>query len=257
MRTNIKITSIMMLAILSGIVVYLSVVLDDKVDNIVSFVEIKGNIHLPQDEYMKFAGLNNIGKDSKVDITIIRDRLAKHPYVEVVDVIIEGSSLIVDIREKRFEAMVTVENEQYLISENSVAIPFLPYTQKINYPLLSNPKTDKKIKPLGSITGYDDIVCALKILSSVRLVNSDMFDQLSEINLRDGKDILVHFSNVDYPIIIGRGSEVRKILTFNLLWNYLSGNRINEVINYVDLRYSDHIFLGFSENMEVGRGGRI
>ena len=81
-----------------------------------------------------------------------------------------------------------------------------------------------------------------------------MFDQLSEINLREGRDILVQFSNMDYPIIIGRGSEVRKIVTFNTLWEYLRGNQINSLINYVDLRYADHIFLGFTETNVSDRG---
>ncbi len=257
MRTNIKITSVVMMVILSVIIGYLSLTLDDEVNNTASFVELKGNIHLPKDEYLKFAGLSEIGKDTKVDIRIIRDRLSKHPYVEAADVIIEGSTLMIELREKRFSAILSTNDAQFLISENSVAVPFLPFTQQINYPLISNPKMDTTITPLSFVNGYGDVVCALKILSSVELVNSDMYDQLSEINLRDGRDILVHFSNVNYPIIIGRGSEIRKILTFNLLWNNLSGSGVNDVINYVDLRYANHVFLGFSENSGVGRGGRI
>jgi cell division protein FtsQ len=107
---------------------------------------------------------------------------------------------------------------------------------------------------MASITGYKDVISAMKILSSIKLINPDMFDQLSEINLRDGHDILVQFSNMDYPVIIGRGSEVRKIITFNTLWDYLNGNQVNNLINYVDLRYADHIFLGFSETIASDRG---
>lgn len=245
MQRNVKITSVLMLLILSAVVVYLTISVEDKPNKQVSLVELKGNIHLPKDQYFKFAGLNDIQKQNDVNIAIIRDRLSKHPYIQKVDVAIKENRLMIDISEKRFEAILFSKDKQFFVTDNSVLVPVLPYTQQINYPIISNPKIENEILPMTSVLKQKDIVTALKILSAAKLVNPDLSDALSEINLRNGKDILVQFSSMDYPVIIGRGSEIRKILTFNTLWDYLSSNKSSAIINYVDLRYAEHVFLGF------------
>ncbi len=252
MRSPVKISSLIMLALLLGLVGYLSLSVEGKQDASISLVELKGNVHLAKDKYLKFAELEDLTGSKEVSITLIRDRIAKHPYVETVDVVIDGETIIIDIYEKRFEAIVFCKGEQFLVSEDLMLIPLLPYTENINYPVISNPGIEGLLQGLKSVTQYNDLVVALKILSSTKLVNLDLYNEISEINLRDGRDILLQLSNYTYPVIIGRGSEIRKMLTFNLIWNNVNGDGVNEIIDYVDLRYKDHIFLGFldSKNSE-------
>jgi cell division septal protein FtsQ len=226
---------------------YLSISVEGNQHMQVSLVELKGNIHLAKDKYIRFAELENLTENQNVDITLIRDRIAKHPYIEKVDVVIDGETIVIDIYEKRFEAIVFKDDKQFLVSEDLLMVPLLPYTEKINYPVISNPVEDKKFESLKSVKNYKDVILALKMLSSAKLINLDLYNEISEINLRDGKDILIQLSNFTYPVIIGRGSEIKKMLKFNLIWDSVNGNRANQLINYIDLRYADHIFLGFQE----------
>jgi cell division septal protein FtsQ len=227
---------------------YLSVSIEGKQELSISLIELNGNVHLAKDKYIKFAGLEDLTESQKIDISLIRDRISKHPYVDKVDVVIDGETVIIDIYEKRFEAIVFSNDQQFLVSESLILIPLLPFTANINYPVISNPGVKGKLTGLQSVKQYNDLIVGLKILASAKLVNLDLYNEISEINLRNGRDILIQLSSYTYPVIIGRGSETKKMLTFNLIWDNVNGDRANEIINYVDLRYKDHIFLGFQDS---------
>jgi hypothetical protein len=99
---------------------------------------------------------------------------------------------------------------------------------------------------LSSIKNEDDIITGLKMLTSVKLLNPDLYENLSEVNLRNGKDIVIYLSNSEYPIVIGRKNEIRKVVNFTNLWNYIKGKKVDEIIDYIDLRYRNKIFLGIN-----------
>jgi cell division septal protein FtsQ len=66
------------------------------------------------------------------------------------------------------------------------------------------------------------------------------------VNLRGGKDIVIYLSNSEYTIAVGREHEVRKVIYFSNLWNHLKGKKVDNIIDYIDLRYRDKIFLGIN-----------
>ena len=72
--------------------------------------------------------------------------------------------------------------------------------------------------------------------------------------MQNGKDVVLYFSSMNYPVIIGRGNEIRKVIYFNNFWTYLKGKEINNYMEYVDLRYGGHVYLGFTEqNSQEGQ----
>ena len=99
------------------------------------------------------------------------------------------------------------------------------------------------------------MLTASKILTGVKLLNQELFDDLSTIDMRDGGDIVLSFSFSDYPVVVGRGNEIKKMVYFNNLWSYLKGKQINNYLNYVDLRYSGHVYFGITnDSLQVGAG---
>ncbi|MBN1299746.1 MAG: cell division protein FtsQ/DivIB [Melioribacteraceae bacterium] len=248
MERNIKITSAVMLSALLSVIVYLSISIEDKTDQYASLIELNGNIHLPKDEYVKFADLR---EEQMIDISVIRDRLLKHPYIDNVDVVINGAKLEIEVTEKRFDALLLYNGSQFLIDENSLVIPVLRFTQNLDYPVISNPDLKIELKTMQKLENGNDVTNALKMQYALKLVNPVLYEKLSETNLRNGKDILLQFSDMDFPLIIGRGGEISKILTFSAFWEQLNSNKVNEVIYYIDMRYSEHIFLGLKSSIAV------
>jgi cell division septal protein FtsQ len=229
-----------------SLVLYLSLAVDNGGKNSILVIELDGNIHLPKTVYLEYARLDDRSIYGELDINVIRDRIQKHPYVDKVELKQTGSNLHVTISEKQFDALLMVNDTQYLITDNSVLLPLLQFTEKIDYPIISDPLLSGNLETMNSVKQQKDVVTALKILTSVKLLNPDLYENISEVNLRSGKDIVIYLSNSEYPIVIGRNQEVRKIINFSNLWNYIKGKEVDDIISYIDLRYKNKIFLGLN-----------
>ena len=209
---RVKISSIFFLLAVIVVLAIASITLDNKEQNSIKLIELDGNIHLPKDEYYRFANLEDETLYETLTPAIVKDRLEKHPYVQQVDAILIENRLAINIKEKNFEALVMHDNQECLVTEDNIKIPKLPLSEKIDYPILSNPLCDKKLDEFESVLSNSDIVIGLKIISTLKLINPDLYENLSEIDLRKGRDIVLQFSQFDFPIVIGRNNEIDKIM---------------------------------------------
>ena len=66
--------------------------------------------------------------------------------------------------------------------------------------------------------------------------------------MRNGKDILLQFSQFEATVILGRNNEIEKVMYLEKLVQKFDQTHINNVLNYIDLRYSKFIYLRKSEN---------
>lgn len=240
-----KILSVSFLVLVIGLMIYLSIGLKSRSENKIKFISLEGNIHLAKEQYLNFASLADKSTYGNLSLQIIKDRIEKHPYVKRADVRYEGSGKAsIRITEKVFDSILIDSSSQYIVTENLQLLPLLPETVKIDYPVISNAFFGNGIKVLSSMKRNLDIVTASKIISTVRMINPELEKDFSSIDLQKGGEILLYLSSANYPIQIGRGNEIKKVIYFNNLWNYLKGKEINNYMEYVDLRYGGHVYLG-------------
>ena len=251
MINKVKIKSVIFLSAILVIVFSLPLIIDNSKNEEIKFIELKGDYHLSQNEYFKFAKIEDQDDYYILTPRIVKDRLEKHPYVSKVDVLLKKNKLSVEILEKEFESLVMCDGKEYLVSENSIIIPKLPNSEKIDYPIISNPFGVNKIKEFEKATNNEDVKIGLKIILTLKIINPNLFENLSEINLRDGKDILLQFSKFNAPVILGRNNEIEKIMYLEKLVQKFDQTHINNVLNYIDLRYSKYIYLGKSGNSDI------
>jgi cell division protein FtsQ len=247
MSKTTKILSVLFLVLTTLGVLYLSIFLKNGTVYKIQIISLEGNVHLSKEQYLSYANL--IDKDSykSLSLQVIKDRMEKHPYVERADVRYEGDNQVsIRITEKAFDSILINEDTQYILTENLQVLPVFPQTKKIDYPIISNPAFYSKLKVLSRMKDNLDIVTASKMITAVKLLNPELYDSLSTIDLKYGGEIDIYLTTVDYPIEIGRGNEIKKIVYLNNLWNYLKGKEINQYLDYVDLRYSGHIYLGIT-----------
>ncbi len=234
-----------------SLIIYLGSSLNTKRGYEIKVIDIQGNILLPADQYYKFAKLDNDVNYKDLNLAKIKSRIEKHPYISSAVVKYDGDDkVIVKVFEKKLRAIVFKNDQQFLITNNFQLLPILPFTKQIDIPVLSNPKILSKLKINEILNKNIDILTSFKIISTLKFVSPELYALLSEIDLRDGKDIMITFSSLPYPIVIGRGDEIRKTFYFSTLWSYLKGNELNSMLNYVDLRYKNHVYLGLSEPEE-------
>jgi cell division septal protein FtsQ len=260
MKNLAKILNLVFFVIVSIAVIFLSFKLKGNTDYKISSISLIGNTHLTEDQYLQFANITDKESYDRLTLQIIKDRFEKHPYIQAADVRYNGDGNVsVKLHEKNFESILLDSTGQYLLTEKLQMIPVLPQTKKIDYPVVSNPVIPNGLKVFASFKKNYDLVTAAKIISTVKILNQELYDNLSSIDLENGGDVILNFSNFDYSVIVGRGSEVRKVIYFNDFWSYLKGKEINRHMEYVDLRYSGHIYLGIidstngsSKNFEYG-----
>ncbi len=248
MDKSIKIKSIILLTSLLVVVFSFSLIIKSNKNENITEIILEGNHHLSQNDYLNFAKIDNKLNYPSLTTRIIKDRLEKHPYISRVDLLLSKNKLTVTIIEKEFESLVMFEEKEYLISENLIIIPRLPNSENIDYPIISNPVNSNTIKEFEIATNNEDLKIGLKIISALKIVSSNLYTNLSEINLRNGKDILLQFSKINAPVILGRNNEIEKLIYLEKLAQKFDYVNINDVVSYIDLRYSNYIYIGKSEN---------
>jgi len=250
----VKIGSVIFLSAILVIVFSLSLIIDSSKNEEIKSIELKGDYHLSQNDYLIFAKIENPDNYSPLTPRIVKDRLEKHPYIVKADVVLNENRLSIEIEEKKFESLIMFEGNEYLVSESSVIIPKLPNSEKIDYPIISNPSASNKIREFEKATQNEDVKIGLKIISTLKIINPNLYKSLSEINLRNGKDILLQFSKFNSPVILGRNNEIEKIMYLEKLVQKFDQEHINNVLNYIDLRYSKYIYLGKSKSNDSMQG---
>lgn len=247
-----KIFNLSLLFVMLGLVIYLSLSLNKKEKDRVDVISLEGNIHLSKEQYFEFANIIDRNQYSGLTTEIIKDRLRKHPYVAKLDVRYDGSGKVsVKLIEKNFESILLNGDKQFLVTDNLQILPMLPKTRRIDYPVIINPVINNLVS-MKYYKNNEDILTASKIISAVKLINPELYDGLSSVDMQTGGDIMLEFSFINYPVIIGRGSEIRRTIYFNNLWTYLKGKEINNIMKYVDLRYGGHVYLGIRETSNEG-----
>jgi len=248
MTKLIKILNIVFLVCMLGGLLYLSLNLKNKSESVVNSISIEGNEHLSVEQYLSFANLLDKNAYTVLSLQVIKDRLEKHPYVEHADVRYDGVGKVsIKIIEKVFESLLLKKEEHYLLTDRLQILPVLPQTKKIDIPVIFIDSLTGGFKVLSSLRKNYIVVTAVKLIAAVKLMNPELYDNLSSVDLQNDKDIIVDLSSVNYQIRLGRGNELNKIICFSHFWNYLKGKELNKYMEYVDLRYSGHVYLGIIE----------
>lgn len=243
----------MVFVILLGLVLYLSFGLEKKEELKISVININGNSHLSKNAYLEYAKLfGSISEKEKsnynsLTLQLIRDRFQKHPYIKNVVVSYEGKGeVIVNITEKEFKALLLSGSDRYLMTNGMEVLPVLEGSQNINYPVIQINPEGKRVEHFQIAKNNEELKTSFKILTAAKLLNPGLYDNLSEIDLRDGKNVIIYFSSVDYPVILGRENEIKKMVVFEKLWESIGTVQANKLLEYVDLRFSDKVYLGIA-----------
>ncbi len=235
------------------LIFWLSLSLEDKNKPEIELIELNGNYHLDKEEYFTFAHLDNTDDYKFLTLSVIKDRLEKHPYLESVDVKLENKNKVtINLTEKDFSTVLLHNNSSYILTESFEVLPYLQQTKKVDFPLISNLEDNFEIKEFTSLADVKSLINAYKILFAIKLVNPGLYDQLSDLDMGKGKNIILTFTNFDYPVLLGQKNLVRKIVYFDSLYDIVAKYKNSSLLEYIDLRYNKKVYLGV--NTEYNRG---
>ena len=246
-----KIFGLLVLILLMSGVLYLTFFSKKKINKgEIKMIEVTGNNLLNETDYLKMTKLDDRTAYIDLSLPVIKDRILRHPYVLKADVEYDGlGGVRIEIKEKKIKAVILNNGEPYFITEKYQILPLLSGSKFSDLPIISNLPDTLKVRTL-SVLNNEEIKEAFKIIDATKLTNESMFNHMAEINLRKGGDIILTFSRVKLPVIFGRGGTAKKMVYLDILWDdMLSQKDIVENSEYIDLRFSNEIYVGKSEKI--------
>jgi len=241
-----KVLGLLLFVVLIGWVLYMSAASGRReLDNEIKLITVTGNALLNENEYLAFANLDKDEYLKNMTLPVIKLRLEKHPYVKRADVeLSKNNEVHININEKTIKAVLSNGNKVFLATDEFEVLPFFQSARIADIPMITNLSNDMLLEK-NEILKTPGLVEAFKIMDAAEMTNEEISKKLSEINLRYGGDIILLFSGIKPPVILGRGNTAKKICEFNELLNGDNFDKESAMNSaYIDLRFNNEIFLG-------------
>ena len=204
-------------------------------------IEITGNNLLPASEYLRYTGLNDSTKYSELTLQDVKHKFEEHPYMRKAEVEYDGvNKILVEVEEKNIKAVLLQKNELKLVTDDLETLPLFPPTNIRELPVISNLSSEEK-----NSVDSTNIEFAFRIIDAISISDTNVRKSLAEINLRNGRDAILTFTGLNFPVLFGKNDVVRRALILKNLWPRLvSDKKINKTTEYIDLRYKNKVFIG-------------
>ncbi|HEX9252411.1 MAG TPA: FtsQ-type POTRA domain-containing protein [Ignavibacteriaceae bacterium] len=245
-----KIFGVVLLSVIVVSILYLSLfTYNKKGKEEIKMINIQGNSLLSKEIYMRFADIDQPSVYDDLSLNLIKKRIEEHPYVAKAEVKSDGiGNVDVKIIEKDIYAVLLGRSEPYFLTSDFELLKIHQFTTYSDIPVISNFRTSEKLAP-SKVYKTEDIVEAFKIIDAAKITDLELAKKLSEINLKNGGDVVLTFSGVSYPIVFGRGSESKKMIYLSLVWERINTLKASyQNTEYIDLRFNNEAYIGSKEN---------
>lgn len=245
-----KIFGIVLLSVIVVSILYLSLfTYNKKGKEEIKMINIHGNNLLSKEIYMRFADIDQSSVYDDLSLNLIKKRIEEHPYVAKAEVKSDGiGNVDVKIIEKDIYAVLLSRSEPYFLTSDFELLKIHQFTTYSDIPVISNFRISEKLAP-SKVYKTEDIVEAFKIIDAAKITDMELAKKLSEINLKNGGDVVLTFSGVSYPIVFGRGSESKKMIYLSLVWERINTLKASyQNTEYIDLRFNNEAYIGSKEN---------
>lgn len=245
-----KIFGVIVLSVIVVFTVYLSLfTYNERGKEEIKMINIFGNNLLSKEIYMQLADIDHSSVYDDINLNIIKKRIEEHPYVAKAEVKSDGlGNVEVKIKEKDIYAVLLSRTEPYFLTNDFELLKIQEFTTYSDIPVISNFRITEKLVP-AKVYKSEDIVDAFRIIDAAKITDIELSKKLSEINLKNGGDVVLTFSGVNYPVVFGRGNESKKMIYLSLVWERINNLKASyQNTEYIDLRFNNEAYIGSKEN---------
>lgn len=225
-------------------------------ENIYDKITVSGNYTITKEEILNSARLKDtVMNASEVNLSLIQDRILKHPEVKKVFVSEAlPSELKIEIVERRPLAILNGENEMKLIDDELDIFPFKNFNKLYDLPVISGVRIENSPNPKNKYN-KEDLRLALFIVLNSYKESKVLYNNISEINLNDPDKIVIYMSEDSSPFYFPRDTKMsiadpeyqnvllNKLTIFDSYIKQSIDNHLKKSVNYVDLRYQNQIVI--------------
>lgn len=218
----------------------------------VSRVTLEGNRIVEASELFQLAGVQRGARMYDVDLKAIQRNLLSQCYVK--EAIVERnlpSTIQLTVVERTPIALVNMTDFEYL-DEDGVILPHSISKELFDLPVLSGLKLGQSIS-FGTKVHDASALEALQVLRGARLVNTELYHLISEIQIQDDHNMVFYTAEGGVPIFFGNGNVADKLVRLDAFWNQVIRERGLQNLQYVDLRYDDQVVVRWSNSVNKSK----
>jgi cell division septal protein FtsQ len=204
-------------------------------------ISVEGINIISRDEIVHLLNLPPHSSMYNLDLTILQKNVYANSFVKNVVIKRDAPNVLrVEIEERKPTAMIVRNTDVFYIDDEGVLLPYVSTNETYDIPIISGIDSIAGLLPGMKMTN-SDILSALEIIRTSKLVNDELFHTISEIKLRKGKDIILYSFDTGVPIIFGQGDAAKKLVKLDEFWKRFIRNTDTGTIQYIDVRFDDQV----------------
>jgi len=205
-------------------------------------VEVEGNILISAEAIIKESGIKISSGLYDYDLKDIEKRIEKNSYVKKAIVQRELPSIIsIKVIERKPLAIYS-SGDLFYIDEEKKIMKYNLHHELLDLPVITGIKIDTNMK--SEI--LDTLIFTLKTLRE-KYIN--LYNQISEINILNQKEMIFYSNNFCVPIIVGSDNILHKIENLDAFWKTYSIFENLNNINSIDLRFNDQVVVRWNNKL--------
>jgi cell division septal protein FtsQ len=207
----------------------------------ITTVSAGGAVHFSEKEILARARVPMGALLDTLSLGAVRERLLTHPYVRDARVTrMYPDAVAISISERIPVASFMTNGLIRYLDADGVVLPFMPSEVPYDLPVISGIPELQRTR-VGEVVGNEDFFEAVSILDAALESDTSVYRLISEVDMKNGGDVLLFSSEVAVPIIFGRGEAERKFTILHTFWEKFVREEGPENLKYIDLRYSDQV----------------
>jgi cell division protein FtsQ len=206
----------------------------------VSRIMVEGVRIMPVKYIKTLADVKDNSSMNIVNLFNIQENLKTQPFVRSVCVTRQYPDAInLQIDERTPIATLSTKQLRY-IDEEGFLLPFIETAVRLDLPIITGVQGIEQTA-VGKVDTNKEIHEAIAILQRAVAIDSTLYRFISEINMKNGDDIILYSAESAVPIILGRENYAKKLLMLQTFWNNFIRSQNTQRLQQIDLRFNDQV----------------
>lgn len=219
---------------------------------VVQKVAVEGNRVVATNEILQLAHVSPGMKLYDLDLTVIQRDVASHHFLR--SAVVERdlpSTIRITVEERRPLALLR-HNEILYVDRDGVVLPHQVSRELFDLPIITGLPASPRPR-VGTTLTNQDLREALSILIAAEVIGKELYHLISEVQLRNGGDLVLYTAEGGIPVLYGRGNAAEKLMRLEAFWNAVVREQGTQHVEYVDVRFEDQIVVRWKSLKDSNR----
>jgi cell division protein FtsQ len=203
-------------------------------------VRIEGVRIVPSEEIFHLAAVPMEKQLSDVNLSEVRDRVRRNPFVKDVAVHRDPPDrILIQVDERVPQALIAAHRMLY-VDADGMLMPVIRSDNAFDLPVITGAAEIQSCE-IGNRLTHPAIREALLLVMVARQLDDGLYRRISEVHIDASGDLLLYTADGGVPVVVGRGDITTKLEKFEAFWTSVVASRGVQSLTSVDLRFADQV----------------